>query len=67
MLATKSIATMVDNGVRRNDLGIIKRNNRYYDETGTVTYKRESEEAAEQVSAEDDQVLADDSVSSHSE
>jgi len=64
MLAPKSLAVMVDNGIRKNDLGIVKRNNRYFDETGTVTYKRTE---LEEELAEDDQVLADDSVSSQSE
>jgi hypothetical protein len=59
MLATKSVAAMVDNGVRRNDLGIVKRNNRYYDETGTVSFKRVEQDNA---SATAD---ADDSASSH--
>jgi hypothetical protein len=40
MLAPKSIATMLKHGIRMNDWGIIRRNNRYFDETGTVTKRR---------------------------
>jgi len=40
MLAPKSLQTMVKHGIRLNDWEIIKRNNRFFDETGTVTKKR---------------------------
>jgi len=40
MLAPKSLAAMIKHGIRYNDWGIIKRNNRFFDESGSITKKR---------------------------
>ncbi len=41
MLAPKSLLAMVKHGIRINDWGIIRRNNRFFDESGTVSNKRQ--------------------------
>lgn len=45
MLAPKAIEAMVQNGVRRNDFGIVKRNNRYYSDADEAAATKVAEAA----------------------